>query len=205
MRNIGIIIISIALVLLCAACGRPWPQGMLEQYRAQNFEPGTTRRVAMLPIEPGTAPPPSVQLIRDALVAMLSARYDVVQLPATPAGLVDPAGAMLIDGLLAARDKAGADAVLQTKIVDYRACEPPSITMTVRLISTDSGQVVWMASGTIDSARPDVERRIKEYFSHTQNADESLFGWRTMLLSERRYAQFVANEFLLSVNQPRRP
>lgn len=188
------------VVCICAACTGPKPPGTLERYRAQNIDLLKTHRIAMLPIERGAASPASARIVADAITAALSAHYDVVQFERRQAGLVGPGPASLLDDLLEARNRYGADALLQSKIIEYRPFEPPSITMSLRMISATNGQMLWKVSGSIDSARPEVERRVKDYFEWSQHSGDSLYGWRTMLLAERRYAQFVADEFLLSVS-----
>jgi len=197
----------ILLVVACAACTGPEPPGTLERYRARNIDLLKTYRIAVLPIEHGPASPASAKIVGDAIAKALAAHYDVVRFERRQTGLVGPGPASLLDDLLEARNRYGADALLQSKIIEYRPFQPPSITMSLRMISATNGQMLWKVSGSVDSARPEVERRVKDYFERSQQADDTLYGWRTMLLAERRYAQFVADEFLLTVSplsQPRR-
>jgi len=197
----------LTLITVCAACTGPEPPGTLERYRARNIDLQKTYRIAVLPIEPGPAAPKSAEIVADAVTTALSAHYDVVRFERRPTGLVGPGPASLLDDLLEARNRYAADALLQSRIIAYQPFQPPSITMSLRMVSATNGQMLWKVAGTIDSARPEVERRAKEYFDRMQQADDSLCGWHTMLLAERRYAQFVADEFLLTVSpisQPRR-
>jgi hypothetical protein len=190
------------MALLFSACAGP--QTMAE-YNAKAGQPVHPRRIAIFPIQPGPASADSVDLLAQTLTAAFSARFDVSQVQPPHAGLVEPEKPTLIDHLLLARDDYGADAVLFGKIVDYRQHEPPSITMDLKLIATKDGTLLWSAAGTIDAAEPDVERRIKKYFNKFQEKDRSRFGWRVILLAERRYVQFAANEFLNTISPHWRP
>jgi hypothetical protein len=202
-RNISCCILL--SMLACPACVTVGKTALIDRYRVDATSLPRIRRIAVIPFEPGPAPESAAELMKNILAAELSKRYDVVEFLRPPVGLVQPEGPTLIDELLMARDELGADAALLGKIVGYRPHDPPTITMSLSLISTTDGTVIWAASGTIDSARPDVEERIKEYYTRTQERSRSLFGWRTMLLAERRYLQFVANEFLLTMSAHRRP
>ena len=207
MRNFSLpSLVILAVAITTSGCTRPEPSSPLERYRAQNTDLQKIRRIAILPIDARGVPQQSVELINSTLATALAARYDVVPLQRRPSGLVQPAGAALLDDLVDANDRLMADAVLQVKITDYRPYEPPAITMSMRMISTTNAQVLWSVTGTLDSARPSVEKRLKEYYAKSHGADDSLLGWRALLMVERRYAQFAANEFLLSMgSQARRP
>ncbi|HUS57327.1 MAG TPA: hypothetical protein VM141_01635 [Planctomycetota bacterium] len=198
-------IIAIAAALLCPACSGPQPKDSLERYRAVKTDTAGLRTIAMLPMERGPASEESVEIIKQSIAAGLARHYNVVLLRRVPAGIVAPEEELLVDTLLAAREETGADAVLEAKIIDYRRHEPPAITMSLRLHSTTTGEVLASVCGTLDSANPDTEKLVKQYFEKTQEGDRSLLGWRTMLLAERRYAQFAADRFLLSMNPETRP
>ncbi len=205
MRTLYIFGFILLLTLLCSSCGSVRQDRPVQRYHADAASLPRVRRIALFPIEPGPAPEESAELMKQTLAATLSRRYNVVHYHPQHAGIVQPQHITLIDDLLRAREKFGADAALMGEIIDYRRNDPPSVTMSLQLISTQDGSLIWAATGTVDSARPAIERRIRRYYKHTQESKRSLFGWRTMLLAERRYAQFVANEFLLTMNPQRRP
>jgi hypothetical protein len=205
MRTICISFLAFLVTLSSGACARPRREGLVNRHRADIARLPDVRRIAILRIDPGPAPEKSVELIQRTLRTMLTRRYEVVEFQPPRRGLVEPAGRILIDNLLLAHEKLGADALLAGEIINYRRHEPPAITMSLKLISTEDATVLWAASGTVDAARPDVEKRIRDYYSRTQESGRNLFGWRTVLLAERRYVQFVANEFLLTINPQRRP
>jgi len=192
-------------VSLCAAfsgvgCSGPQPKDALQRYRAVNTEHPPVHKIAMLPIEPGPARDESVRLIAQTIAAGLAPYYDVVMLEPKHEGIVEPGQELLVDTLLAAREQTNADALLVAGIIDYRRIEPPSVTMSLRLYSTTTGELLAAVSGTLDAANPRTERLVKKYYEQLQEADRSLYGWRTVLIAERRYAQFVAGRFLATIN-----
>jgi len=205
MRNARTSSFAVLVALLSAACAGPQRSRSVSRCRADAARLPAVRKIAVFPIEPGPAPEESVNLMKGTLTALLSRRYEIVEFERPRGGLVEPPAGFLIDDLLLAREKFGADAALMGEIIAYRRHDPPAITMGLKLISTEDASTLWEASGTVDSARPEVEKRIKEYYARTQESGRSFFGWRTVLLAERRYVQFVANEFLLTMNPHRRP
>jgi len=205
MRTICIFCLILLITLLCTACGTHRARIPAQQYGGASNEPTQPRVIAVFPIEPGPAPQESAELLTRTLVSVLSTRYEVAQVELPPAGLVEPEKRILIDDLLLARDKFRADAVLMGKIIDYRRRDPPSLTMSLKFISTEDAKLLWAASRTIDSAQPNIEERVRTYFAEVQESNRSLFGWRTVLLAERRYIQFVANEFLRTMDPHWRP
>jgi len=192
---------TLALALLVCGCAAPrYYKGPLNAYTAQAATLPAIRTIAIFPFDRGPASPQSARLVEDTLATQLARRYRVVRYHPPAPGTVQQPPAGLVEDLLAARDTLRADAALLGAIVDYRPYEPPSITMSLKLLSTTDGSVIWAASGTIDAARPDIEQRVRKYYTHARRPTASLFGWRSILLAERQYANYVANEFLLTFN-----
>jgi len=192
----------LACALLASACTAARPESPLQAYSADS--PPAIRIIALMPIENGPATPQAAQLVQDTLAAHLARRYEIVRYQRRPDSIVQQPGLGIIHDLLDARRRHGAEAALVGSIIEYRPFEPPSITMGLKLLSTADGSVIWAASGTIDSARPDIEQRIRKYYTHTQRSSASQFGWRNIILAERQYARYVTNEFLLTFNTQRR-
>lgn len=205
MRTTCFFCLVLIIAMLCSACAGPRLTNSMAQYTARAGQPVHPRRIAIFPIENGPATKDSARLMTQVLTTAFSQRFDVSQVRIARTGIIEHEAPTLIDDLLLARDDYGADAVLFGKIIDYRRHDPPSITMRLKLISTTDGELLWSGSGTIDASQPDVEWRVKQYFRDLQESGRSLFGWRMVILAERRYAQFVANEFLLTINPYWRP
>ena len=102
-------------------------------------------------------------------------------------------GSVNFASALALRNKYDVDAIIFGNITHYRPYEPMLLGVKVSMISTDTGDVVWSADGVFDSNENDVAELVKQYFENTHQKS-SLYGWKLILLSMRRYSQFVANQ-----------
>ncbi|MDQ1273363.1 MAG: hypothetical protein QG591_1993, partial [Planctomycetota bacterium] len=85
------------------------------------------------------------------------------------------------------------DAIVFGSITHYRPYEPMLLGVKVGMISTDTGAVVWSADGVFDSNENEIAELVKYYFESTHQKS-ALYGWKLILLSMRRYSQFVANQ-----------
>ncbi|BBO16869.1 conserved hypothetical protein [Candidatus Brocadia pituitae] len=102
-------------------------------------------------------------------------------------------GTVDLDTILALRRRYEADAIIFGNITHYRPYEPMLLGVKVGMISTDTGLVIWSADGVFDSNENEVAELVKQYFESTHQKN-ALYGWRLILLSMRRYSQFVANQ-----------
>ncbi|MDR4509765.1 MAG: hypothetical protein MRJ65_16285 [Candidatus Brocadiaceae bacterium] len=85
------------------------------------------------------------------------------------------------------------DAIIFGEITHYRPYEPMSLGVKVGMVSTDNGAVLWSADGVFDSNENEVAELVQHYFESTHQKT-ALYGWKLILLSMRRYSQFVANQ-----------
>ncbi|MBI2470985.1 MAG: hypothetical protein HYV59_07035 [Planctomycetes bacterium] len=102
-------------------------------------------------------------------------------------------GSVNINTLVTLKKKYDADAIIFGNITNYRPYEPMLLGVKVGMISTDTGSVVWSADGVFDSNENEVAELVKQYFESTHQKS-ALYGWKLILLSMRRYSQFVANQ-----------
>lgn len=102
-------------------------------------------------------------------------------------------GSITLNTLLTLRKKYEVDAIVFGNITHYRPYEPMLLGVKVGMISTDTGAVVWSADGVFDSNENEVAELVKRYFE-TTHQKSALYGWKLILLSLRRYSQFVANQ-----------
>jgi TolB-like protein len=114
-------------------------------------EPGARPRVLLLPFDnlAGTTAP--AKELRDALAAVLGERLDLVSGDDLERFLsrrrVRHTGGIDAGTARAAREELGADAVLLTSMTVYQATNPPSLGLTVRLVSAgDEPRILWMDS-----------------------------------------------------------
>jgi len=85
------------------------------------------------------------------------------------------------------------DAIIFGSITHYRPYEPMLLGLKIGMISADNGIILWSADGVYDSNENEVAELVKYYFDSTHQKS-SLYGWKLILLSMRRYSQFVANQ-----------
>ena len=102
-------------------------------------------------------------------------------------------GTVNLNTLLTLRKKYDVDAIIFGNITNYRPYEPMLLGVKVGMVSTDTGVVVWSADGVFDSNENEVAELVKQYFESTHQKS-ALYGWKLILLSMRRYSQFVANQ-----------
>lgn len=102
-------------------------------------------------------------------------------------------GSINLKTILALRKKYDVDAIIFGNITHYRPYEPMLLGVKLGMISTDTGEVIWSADGVFDSNENEVAKLVKYYFESTHQKS-ALYGWKLILLSMRRYSQFVANQ-----------
>lgn len=102
-------------------------------------------------------------------------------------------GTIDLDTVLTLRRRYDADAIIFGNITHYRPYEPILLGVKVGMISTETGLVIWSADGVFDSNENEVAELVKEYFESTHQKN-ALYGWKLILLSMRRYSQFVASQ-----------
>lgn len=102
-------------------------------------------------------------------------------------------GTINLNILVNLRKKHDVDAIVFGNITHYRPYEPMLLGVKVGMISTDTGDVIWGADGVFDSNENEVAELVKHYFDSTHQKS-ALYGWKLILLSMRRYSQFVANQ-----------
>ena len=169
--------------------------------KAPSFNTMHIRRVLLLPFEYTTDREAVIDEVTEAFVVELRkiGSFEVVA-PTGDKTLLFSEQGVLVKGsinfasVLALRNKYDVDAIIFGNITHYRPYEPMLLGVKVDMISTDTGDVVWSADGVFDSNENDVAELVKQYFENTHQKS-SLYGWKLILLSMRRYAQFVANQF----------
>ncbi len=109
-------------------------------------------------------------------------------------------GSVDLDTVLALKRGYDADAIIFGTITHYRPYEPIVLGVKVGMLSTNTGLVVWSADGVFDSNENEVAELVKQYFENTHQKN-ALYGWKLILVSMRRYSQFVANQITKTLQQ----
>ena len=197
---LGILILGLLLLGGCQATVPPKSTSCLNFNKAASFKTVQIRRVLLLPFEYTTDRDAVIDEVTEAFVVELRkvGSFEVV-VPTGDKSLlfldqnIWAKGSVNFASALALRNKFDVDAIIFGNITHYRPYEPMLLGVKLSMISTDTGDVVWSADGVFDSNENDVAELVKQYFENTHQKS-SLYGWKLILLSMRRYSQFVANQ-----------
>lgn len=197
---LGILVLGLLVLGGCQATVPPKSTSSLSFNKAASFNTVQIRRVLLLPFEYTTDRDAVVDEVTEAFVVELRkvGSFEVV-VPAGDKSLlfldqnVWTKGSVHFASALALRNKFDVDAIIFGNITHYRPYEPMLLGVKLSMVSTDTGDVVWSADGVFDSNENDVAELVKQYFESTHQKS-SLYGWKLILLSMRRYSQFVANQ-----------
>ncbi|MBT6228119.1 MAG: hypothetical protein HOI47_15855 [Candidatus Scalindua sp.] len=84
------------------------------------------------------------------------------------------------------------DAILFGTITQYQPYEPPVLGIKIGMFSAISGNIMWSSDAIFDSSDASVIKLVKTYYKEHYKRNQSLYDWKIILLSMKRYAQFVA-------------
>ena len=84
------------------------------------------------------------------------------------------------------------DALIFGTITQYRPYEPPVLGIKIGMFSAISGNIMWSSDAIFDSSDASVVKLVKTYYKEHYKRKQSLYDWKIILLSMKRYAQFVA-------------
>ena len=84
------------------------------------------------------------------------------------------------------------DAILFGTITQYQPYEPPVLGIKIGMFSAVSGNIMWSSDAIFDSSDASVIKLVKTYYKEHYKRNQSLYDWKIILLSMKRYAQFVA-------------
>ena len=85
------------------------------------------------------------------------------------------------------------DAIIFGTITQYQPYEPPVLGIKIGMFSAVSGNIMWSSDAIFDSSEASVIKLVKTYYKEHYKRKQSLYGWKIILLSMNRYAQFAAH------------
>ncbi len=85
------------------------------------------------------------------------------------------------------------DAIIFATITQYQPYEPPVLGIKIGMFSAISGNIMWSADAIFDSSEASVIKLVKTYYKEHYQRKQSLYDWKIILLSMKRYAQFAAH------------
>lgn len=197
--TLSILIICLFIVAGCSSAP-PHHSSSLSYNKTDEYKKIRIRRVLLLPFEYNVDREAIIDEVTEAFAVELRkiGSFEVVvpsgnNAPLTTEQGIWDKGSINLNTLLTLRKNYDADAIVFGNITHYRPYEPMLLGVKVGMISTDTGGVVWSADGVFDSNENEVAELVKHYFESTHQKS-ALYGWKLILLSMRRYSQFVANQ-----------
>jgi hypothetical protein len=178
-------------------------------YLAVRKLPENLRRTAILPLHFDGQPPAeeSRALLQNTLrdEAIATRKFEVIPVPAEQlrrwigqASLL-PEGPMPPDLLRKLRDEAGCDAVMLGRIPSYRPYAPVAIAVDLKLVRTETGQILWGVDELFDSARGDVARAARDFFKAEHGGPSEMADPQADLRSARLFSRYVFRSALATM------
>lgn len=200
MKYLSNILMGCLFVAIGCSSGPPQYSSSINYSKTDAFHETPIHRALLLPFEYDIDRDAIIDEVTEAFAVELRklGRFEVVLPEESRAAIsinhgIWSRGTVDLDTILALRKRYEADAIIFGSITHYRPYEPMLLGVKVGMISTDTGLVIWSADGIFDSNENEVAELVKQYFESTHQKN-ALYGWRLILLSMRRYSQFVANQ-----------
>ena len=99
-----------------------------------------------------------------------------------------------LSDLASARQALGVDAVMFGTLHRYMSFPHLQIGLTLRMVDTRSGQLLWAFEDVWDSSDKAVERRMQKYFREHLRTGYEPMNWQILITSPRAFEQFAAYE-----------
>ncbi len=175
-------------------------------YKSDEYNNTGVHRVLLVPFTFETNREKVINEVTEAFSIELqkSAKFDIVLPRGFPEELLlqnDLWGKGLVraETVIEAKKRFKVDAIIFGTITHYKPYEPPILGMKVGMFSTVTGNVIWTADTILDSSEATVVRLVKTYYRTNYQRKQSLYGWKIILLSMKRYAQFVAHQVIATL------
>jgi hypothetical protein len=108
-------------------------------------------------------------------------------------------GLIRAETIVEAKKRYKVDAIIFGTITQYKPYEPPILGIKIGIFSTQSGNIMWSADAIFDSSQASVIKLLKSYHKKQYQRNQSLYDWNLILLSMKRYSQFVAYHIIATL------
>jgi hypothetical protein len=195
---LALVLPAALLALLASACAATRPGRMPKLANAvvsQDFESYALRRVGLLPVDGrGLTEAQKLELQR-ALHGELaqSTPFEIVPLDGRDLAeleLSEPhrRGWYQTRTIIGLTRRYSLDGLLFGTVTQERFYPPLQLSLSVDLVSSETGLVIWTGAVHLDAADPRVAEGLRTYYGSSDDPE----GWRLALLSPERFARFAA-------------
>jgi hypothetical protein len=178
----------------------------INYYKSEEYSNTTLHRVLLLPFTIESRRDKVVDEVTEAFYIELqkSAKFDII----IPQGFQDilsqqkdiwNRGLIRPETLVEAKKRYKVEAIIFGTITQYQPYEPPVLGIKIGMFSARSGNLMWSADAIFDSSQASVIKLLKSYHKKQYQRKQSLYDWNLILLSMKRYAQFVAYHMIATL------
>ncbi len=178
----------------------------INYYKSEEYSNTTLHRVLLLPFTIESRRDKVVDEVTEAFYIELqkSAKFDII----IPQGFQDilsqqkdiwNRGLIRPETLVEAKKRYKVEAIIFGTITQYQPYEPPILGIKIGMFSAMSGNIMWSSDAIFDSSESSVIKLVKSYHKKHYQRKQSLYEWKIILLSMKRYAQFAAHYMLDSL------
>ncbi len=175
-------------------------------YKSDEYNNAGIHRVLLVPFAFETNREKVVNEVTEAFFVELqkSAKFDVVLPHEFPDKLLLQndlwiKGLVRAETVIEAKKRFKVDAIIFGTITHYKPYEPPILGIKVGMFSTVTGNVIWTADIILDSSEASVVQLVRTYYRRNYQRKQSLYGWKIILVSMKRYAQFAAHQVITTL------
>ena len=171
----------------------------ISYHKSEEYNNTSVQRVLLLPLTIESGRDKVVDDVTEAFFIELQriAKFDIVE-PQEFQDILSQQNDVWARGLIRAETVVEAkkrykvDAIIFGTITQYQPYEPPVLGIKIGMFSARSGNIMWSADAIFDSSQASVIKLLKSYHKEQYQRKQSLYDWNLILLSMKRYAQFVA-------------
>lgn len=178
----------------------------INYYQSEEYRNTTLHRVLLLPFTIESRRDKVVDEVTEAFYIKLqkSAKFDII----VPQGFQDilsqqkdiwNRGLIRPETLVEAKKRYKVEAIIFGTITQYQPYDPPILGIKIGMFSALSGNIMWSSDALFDSSEASVIKLVKSYHKEHYQRNQSLYDWKIILVSMKRYAQFAAHYMLDSL------
>ncbi len=178
----------------------------INYHKSEEYVNTKLRRVLLLPFTVESQRDKVIDEVTEAFYIELqkSAKFEII----VPQGFQDilsqqndiwNRGLIRSETIEEAKKRYKVDAIMFGTITQYQPYEPPVLGIKIGMFSALSGNIMWSSDAIFDSSEASVIKLVKTYYKEHYKRKQSLYDWKIILLSMKRYAQFAAYHMVASL------